>query len=181
MQIFIKCYNSKILTLNVDLDMKIGKIKLLIFDKLGIPPCKQKLFFSTKTLEDLRLVSDYDIHKESTLFLEKDFSFKCSDYLYIIYDGNKKLELNKLCIHTCNTLYLKNKIEKILGIDKKYQLLTVGGKIMEDSESLISNNIINGKEIKFNVILDVNEFINLKNKKNLSNYFYKHLFNNINL
>ena len=48
---------------------------------------------------------------------------------------------------------------------------------MEDSESLFSNNITNGKEIKLNVILDVNEFINLKKKKNLSNYFHKYLFN----
>ena len=177
MQIFIKCNNSKILTLNVDLDMKIEKIKLLIFDKLGIPPCKQTLSYGINILQDLRLVSDYGIHKESTLFLKNDFLFMCSDYLYIIYDGDKKLELNELCIHTCNTLYLKNKIEKILGIDKKYQLLTINGKIMEDSESLFSNNITNGKEIKINVILDVNEFINLKKKKNLSNFFHKYLFN----
>ena len=177
MQIFIKCNNSKILTLNVDLDMKIEKIKLLIFDKLGIPPCKQTLSFGINILQDTRLISDYDIHKESTLFLENDFLFMCSDYLYIIYDGDKKLELNELCIHTCGTLYLKNKIEKILGIDKKYQLLTINGKIMEDSESLFSNNITNGKEIKLNVILDVNEFINSKKKKNLSNYFHKYLFN----
>ena len=177
MQIFIKCYNSKILTLNVDLDMKIEKIQLLIFDKLGIPPCKQKLSYGINILQDLRLVSDYGIHKESTLFLKNDFLFMCSDYLYIIYDGDKKLELNELCIHTCGTLYLKNKIEKILGINKKYQLLTINGKIMEDSESLFSNNITNGKEINLNVILDVNEFINLKKKKNLSNYCHKYLFN----
>ncbi len=57
-------------------------------------------------------------------------------YCYIVYDNDKKIEINRYCDCCCNTFYLKEQIWNILGIEPKFQQLTVDGKILKDSEKL---------------------------------------------
>ena len=87
-------------------------------------------------------------------------------FCYIIYDEGKKLKLNlnNICFHSSKTLFLKEKIKEELGIEAKYQLLTIDGKIMNDDESLESNLVSNGKEIQLKIIMSVNEFLMLTSK-----------------
>ena len=85
-------------------------------------------------------------------------------YCYIIYDEGKKLKIDGYCDCCCNTLWLKERIEQQLGVDKKFQLLKVDGKIMNDNEDLRSNKISNGKEVHLSINISVNEFLKLKNK-----------------
>ena len=68
-----------------------------------------------------------------------------------IYDEGKKFKIRGFCSCCSNTLWLKEKIKQKFGIDTKYQQLVVDGKIMEDSESLESNNVIYGTEVKLNI------------------------------
>ena len=74
-------------------------------------------------------------------------------------------------------MWLKEQIKEKLGLEEKYQLLKVDGKIMKDNESLESNGVCDGKEINLSISISVSQF--LQEKKNIEKNMEKNIEKNI--
>ena len=72
MQIFVKTWSGKTVTLDVELSDTIYDLKQKIQVPMneGLPPDQQLFSFEGKKLEDDHTLSDYNIEKESTLNLD---------------------------------------------------------------------------------------------------------------
>ena len=149
--------------------LEIKTIKSKFQDKEGIPQDEQLISkypsFYSSILDDNKTLKDYEIYDQSKIYLIPKWADPIN--YYIVNEEGKKLEIKeKYCPCCCNTLYLKKLIKDKLGIDEKYQILKINGKILEDSQSL-KDNIFDGKEVHLSIKnLSVTELIDIIKKCN---------------
>ena len=79
MQIFVKTIAGKFIKLKVEACEMISNIKAKIQEQTGAPYDQQRLLHSGNRLEDGRLVSDYAIQNNTTLYLDMSVGDKGTD------------------------------------------------------------------------------------------------------
>ncbi|XP_004296383.1 PREDICTED: polyubiquitin-like [Fragaria vesca subsp. vesca] len=68
-QIFVKTWSGKTITLDVTQSNTVREVKEKIFCKVRVPVMHQSIVFAGKRLQDKRSLSSYNIHKQSTLHM----------------------------------------------------------------------------------------------------------------
>ncbi|KAL4461617.1 hypothetical protein ABPG74_016241 [Tetrahymena malaccensis] len=115
-QIFIILTNGKSLPLQFNIYSSVLQIKILIFEKTGVPPLEQKLFYYTKELHNYTAMKEYQIPRDCSIKLYirsfyqqlQSISKNQSTQNTKSYDENFEISSQQL---TTSQLQFKNNIE----------------------------------------------------------------------
>jgi len=139
--ITIKTLSKKNITLEVKENDTIEEIKKKYLLKEGTPINKQRYFFQNEMLEDNKTLKDYNVQKESKIYLEynTEITIKCviNDNLTFTVKSNDTI------------LNVKNKIKEIKNIQPNFFSLIMKSNFLDDNKTIEYYEINRNSEIFF--------------------------------
>ncbi len=137
MRIFVKTQTGdKTIALDVFAGEAVARVKARIMAQEGIPPERQRLVFGGRVLEDVHMLSDYNVEQESTLYLVVRLA---NNILVITVPMGKHFALDVVPTDTIEVV--KEKIWHNEGIPRDQQRLIYDGKRLEDWRTLSDYDI----------------------------------------
>ena len=149
MQIFIKTLTGEIITLDVEPQDTIHRVKEMIQDKEEIPCERQILVFAGRRLEDDRTLYNYSIQRESTLHLLMQLGRPPNGKMLINVHFLREGKTFKLTVEPGDTVdRVKEMIQRDGGPPSDKQILVFHGKKLEDgNKTLADYDIQHGSDL----------------------------------
>ena len=141
MPIFVKMMTGKTITLNFKPETAIKNVKVQIQRRIGVPPGKQRLDCGVHELKEGRMLWEYNIQKEPTLYLRVDDQ-SGSMPIHVLMPSGKMTTLDVL--RSDDVKNIKREIYDKDGIPPGLQYLLFDGKELEDGRTLNDFNIQKG-------------------------------------
>ena len=166
--IYVKRLTGKIISLEVNFSDNIKVVKDKIYEKEGIFPLQQILYFKEKKLEDNLSLSNYNIQKGSTLHLV----LRKLEDIYFIYIKTLSGKIISLEVNQSDDVkVIKEKIYKQEGILPSQQHLIYAWKKLKDNLPLSNYNIQKESTLHLILRLSIDKytiFVNILNGKIIS-------------
>ncbi|KAJ4956137.1 hypothetical protein NE237_012920 [Protea cynaroides] len=144
MHIFVKTISGRTILLPVESSDTIGKVKIKIQAREGIPAEQQSLVFNLRQLNDYNTLAEYNICNKASIYLNRRYPAEAKTIFGMKIFVDIYGEMIMLEVESSDTVWdVKARIKERLGIRKKLQVLVFDEKRLMNNRSLAECNIKN--------------------------------------